>query len=186
MSEAINLTLTSKELFTIYASGITALTAIISVVIAGIFNSYNQNKIIKGAVCREDKKLKIEKIEEIYDNYMFWENKVNYIITAIYAFQTGNMSFNDMREETIKSNNKMGDALTKAEMLVSLHLDIIHLTRLNELLKIQSEIAEFLFIEEVTKKNYCILETKNKEFEKATMLFKNGLSEEIKRILDIT
>ena len=78
-----------KELLPIIASSITAIATLFGVFIASYFNQKNNKVVLEKNLEQEKIKIKLSKIEEIYDHFYTWESSINNTQMSHFTYYSG-------------------------------------------------------------------------------------------------
>ncbi|WDE07825.1 hypothetical protein SG34_013625 [Thalassomonas viridans] len=165
-----------KELLPIIASTITAVATLIGVFIASYFNQKNNKVVLESNLKQEKIKIKLSKIEEIYEHFHNWETSITKTQMVHYAYYSGVLNEKQFYESLDKDNEKeVGYSYRKIQSLSDIYFPEASLAFKN-VLTARDELAKCFFCKQQTKKAADNLNKYHKAFETEANKFKEVLA----------
>ncbi|WP_076415205.1 hypothetical protein [Shewanella sp. UCD-KL12] len=167
---------TYKELLPILASTITAVATLLGVFIASYFNQKNNKVVLEKSLEQERIKIKLNKIEEIYDHFYIWESSITNTQMAHFTYYSGLFTEKQFHESLGKYDKKdSGNSYRKVQSLSDIHFPEASLA-FKDVLKSRDALAKCFFGKQQTQKACDNLTKHYKAFEKEANRFKETLS----------
>ncbi len=165
-----------KELLPIIASFITAVATLLGVYIASKFNQKNNEVIMDKNLKQEKIKIKLNKIEDIYDHFYIWESEITNTYLVHVAYCNGVFSYKELIEQMKKGDeNNSGNSFRKVQSLSNIYFPEVSLA-FKDVLTSRDSLSELFCGKQQTKEACDNLIKTYTIFEKEAEKFKNTLS----------
>lgn len=164
-----------KELLPIIASSITAVATLLGVFIASYFNQKNNKAVMEKNLKQEKLKIKLSKIEDIYDHFYTWESSITNIQMVDFAYYTGVFSHKQFYEELGKNDDKdSGNSFRKIQSLSDIYFPDVSLA-FKDVLVSRDILSKQFFGKQQTKEACDNLTKSYQAFENEADKFKSTL-----------
>ncbi|MDK9784836.1 hypothetical protein KIT90_25975 [Vibrio sp. B172a] len=165
-----------KELLPILASTITAIATLFGVFIASYFNQKNNRVSLEKSLEQEKIKIKLNKIEEIYDHFHTWEASITNTKMAHFTYYSGVFNEKQFYDSLEKYDKKdVANSFRKVQSLSDIYFPEAGLA-FKDVLKSRDALAKCFFGKQQTQKSCDNLVQNHKAFEKEANKFKATLA----------
>jgi len=164
-----------KELLPIIASSITAIATLFGVFIASYFNQKNNKVVLEKNLEQEKIKIKLSKIEEIYDHFYTWESSINNTQMSHFTYYSGVFTEKQFYD-SLGNDDKQdaGNSYRKVQSLSDIYFPEASLAFI-DVLKSRDALAKCFFGKQQTQKACDNLIQYHNAFEKEAKKFKDTL-----------
>jgi len=165
-----------KELLPIIASSITAIATLLGVFIASYFNQKNNKTALEKNLEQEKIKIKLSKIEEIYDHFYNWETYITQKQASHLIYYSGRITEKQFLDSQKTNDSKSaGNSFRKIQSLSDIYFPDAS-SAFKDVLIYRDAMSKCYFGKQQTQKSCDDLTLAYNAFEKEANKFKDTLA----------